>query len=295
MFFKLNSSPVITIMLASGGTPVTGLTHTDVACYISKNGAAPVAYTLTVGNFTELSAANMPGLYSVLFTSAQMNTLGEWIALFKDPADLGTFDQYAAKAQITTYLYDDIHARVVTAEGTLQGDITASEGVVTTALTGTQTALTTEINVNEGKIDLVNTNLSGFSDDITDLDTLVTNFYNDFNTRVSGDLALKEHLIGVGGTENAPAGIGIWDVLGNGDVTLGDIDMSLKRVLGLVHENFAIRNQTYDGVNNLISATVKIYPTGADTLADTNALDEYTITASYDAQKRLTSYTMVRN
>lgn len=295
MFFKLNSTPVVTVMLASGGTPVTGLTHAGVACFVSKNGASPVAYTLTAGNFAELSAANMPGLYRVIFTASQLDTLGEWVALFKDPADLGTFDQYAAKAYISTYLYDDIYTRVGTSESTLQGNILTSEGVVTSAIGTSQSTLVGEINVNEGKIDLVNANLATFAGDISDLDDLVTTFYGDFNTRISGELALKEHLVGVGGTSNAPVGIGIWDILGNGDVTLGDIDISLKRVLGLVHENFAIRNQSYDGVNNLVSATVKIYPSSSDTVADTNATDEYTINATYDGQKRLTSYTMTRN
>jgi len=297
MFFKLNSTPVVTIMLASGGTPVTGLAHGDVACFVSKNGAAPSAFTLTAGNFLELSAANMPGLYRIIFTSAALDTLGEWVAVFKDPDDLGTFDQYAAKAYVSNHLFDDIHGRVVTAESTIQGDISSTESTLQGNITSSQVALTSEINVNEGKIDLVNTNLSGFADGLTDIENDIAALDTKFDAAIppGSELALKSHFVGAGGTESAPIGIGLWDILGDGSVTLGDVDLSLKRVLGLTHENFAIRNQTYDSVNNLVSATVSIHPSALDTTDNTNALAEYTIAATYDSQKRLTSYTMTKN
>lgn len=291
MLLKQNSTPVVTIMLAAGGTPVTGLVAADVACYISKNGAAPAAYSL-VGKITEQSAANMPGLYKITFTATETNTLGEWIVLFKDPLDLGTFDQYAVRASIHVNLFDDIVTQAGTTEATILSQITT-----------TGTTVIAEVDINEGKLDVINANIGTF---VTDLDAIKGVGFlsgqhslkiqgDKFDVRVPSEVALKEQLVGAGGTTLAPVGVGLWDILGDGTTTIGDIDLSLKRVLGLVHENFAIRGQTYDGLNNLVSAVVKIYPTKADTLADTNELSDYTITAAYDAENRLTSYTMVKN
>jgi hypothetical protein len=292
LLFKLNTSNVVTIMLAAGGTPVTGLTATDVDCFLSKNGSSPVAYTLDGTNFTELSATDMPGLYTVDFAASSIDTEGEWIAVFKDSAGGGAFDQYASRAIVYANLFDDVNARVGTAETNINSQITTTE-----------TNLTAEIDENEGKIDVVNANIGGFNGAIDDIKGSGFSSGTDslkaqrdlFDSRVPSEVAQKDQLVGTGGTEAAPAGIGLWDVLGDGSVSIGDIDLSLQRLLGLGHENFAIRDQVYDTKNNLLNATVKIYPSKADVQGDTNAIGTYSISATYDSQNRLTDYQMVKD
>lgn len=45
-------------------------------CYITKNGGAPVALTLSAANFAVLSDANLPGWYKLTLATADTNTLG---------------------------------------------------------------------------------------------------------------------------------------------------------------------------------------------------------------------------
>lgn len=62
---------------------------------------------------------------------------------------------------------------------------------------------------------------------------------------------------------------------------LAGLETLIKRILGLTQENFRIFNPVYDGNDNLLSATIKIYPTKADCDADTNAIATYSQVATY--------------
>lgn len=62
---------------------------------------------------------------------------------------------------------------------------------------------------------------------------------------------------------------------------LTGLETLIKRILGLTQENFRIFSPTYDGNNNLLSATIKIYPTASDCEADTNVLATYSQVATY--------------
>lgn len=75
------------------------------------------------------------------------------------------------------------------------------------------------------------------------------------------------------------------DILDNGTNTSNKITSDLvKRILGLTQENYRIFNPSYDG-NNLVSATIKIYPSKADCDADTNVLATYSMVATYSGVK----------
>jgi len=69
-----------------------------------------------------------------------------------------------------------------------------------------------------------------------------------------------------------------------------DTNEQIERILGLSQENYRIFSPTYDARSNLLSGTVKIYPTAADVDADTNAIATYSITATYNAQNQMNSY-----
>lgn len=68
----------------------------------------------------------------------------------------------------------------------------------------------------------------------------------------------------------------------------------IQHILGLVQENFRLKDQAYNAAGNLTSATIRIYPTAADCDADVNEIAEYTMTATYDASGNCTSYKVTK-
>jgi hypothetical protein len=67
----------------------------------------------------------------------------------------------------------------------------------------------------------------------------------------------------------------------------------IKFILGLTQSNMVITNQIYDSDNNLISATIRIYPTASDANSNTNILATYSMTATYTAGL-LTNYKVIQ-
>jgi hypothetical protein len=74
----------------------------------------------------------------------------------------------------------------------------------------------------------------------------------------------------------------------------GHVNLSLKRLLGLVHENIYIDNPVYDLDNNLISARVRIYANASDVGTANNVIGTYTITAPGDGPGKFTSWKQVK-
>jgi len=72
-----------------------------------------------------------------------------------------------------------------------------------------------------------------------------------------------------------------------------DLDTQIKRILGLNSENYKITSFTYTG-ELLTGATIKIYPTKADVLADTNSLATYLMVATYDVDGKSTGYRVTK-
>lgn len=68
----------------------------------------------------------------------------------------------------------------------------------------------------------------------------------------------------------------------------------LLRGLGLMQENFRIFNPIYNSNGDLVSSYIKIYPTAADCDADTNAIAQYQVRATYNATSEMTSYKVKR-
>jgi len=108
---------------------------------------------------------------------------------------------------------------------------------------------------------------------------------------------------GAGGDWSDPEKAMIRDALGvTGSKTtatggqLQTLASALERVLGLVQENFVIKNQSYtqiQGQYHLTAATIKTYPTAVDAGNDTNEIAEYALTASYDGNGNCTEYKVV--
>lgn len=68
----------------------------------------------------------------------------------------------------------------------------------------------------------------------------------------------------------------------------------IPRILGLSMENHRIFSPVYDANNCLTSATIKIYPTKADVLADTNAIAIYAMVATFDSEGKCLTYQMTK-
>jgi len=74
-----------------------------------------------------------------------------------------------------------------------------------------------------------------------------------------------------------------------------DIEILVRRVLGLSQENYRLFNTVYDGSGTkLIGCTIKLYASKTDCENDTNAIARYTMTASYDVNSQLNDYKVVK-
>ena len=69
------------------------------------------------------------------------------------------------------------------------------------------------------------------------------------------------------------------------------VSLMLKRVLGLVQENFSVDQNIYDSQNNLTSSRVRIYSDNTSVGTDSNIIETYIMTATYDDNK-MTFYKM---
>lgn len=78
------------------------------------------------------------------------------------------------------------------------------------------------------------------------------------------------------------------------ETKIDTITTAVTRILGLVQENFRLKDQVYDSNGNLTSATIRIYGSAADCNNDENAIAEYTLTATYNAVGECTSYKVVK-
>lgn len=282
-----NEAFSVSIILASGGTPVTGVIFSDVTVYVSKAGGTPTSIALTNGTFTELDSTNMPGVYHVDFASSVSDTLGEIILGFSG----GTFDPYYVRGQVVAGKLSDLSTQVTTLQTSvtdLDSDV-ASVQATTTSIASSIGSIDSGVSALQAQVTAVQG--TGFD---TATDSLVQ-IRDTFDTRVPSGVALQSTFVNGTGNATAPTNIGLWDVLGDGTVSISEIGLDIKRVLGLSQENFRITNHVYDANNNLISGVITTYPSSTDLENSTNTLATYVISASYDSSNRLLTYEVKRN
>lgn len=96
---------------------------------------------------------------------------------------------------------------------------------------------------------------------------------------------------------------GIWSVLIDHDYlpmgVKGDFEVHedralLKRVLGLVQENFYLDNLSYTG-DNMNSGRLRIYSDAASVGTTADIIGTYNITASFDSNGKLSNYKIVKS
>lgn len=71
-------------------------------------------------------------------------------------------------------------------------------------------------------------------------------------------------------------------------------DADMKRALGLMQENMAIDNPTFDSNNNLLTARFRIYSDSASVGTDSDVLSTYNMTATFSGAGKVTTYKMVK-
>jgi len=78
------------------------------------------------------------------------------------------------------------------------------------------------------------------------------------------------------------------------ETVVDDISPKIDRILGLSPENYRVTDQMYDADGNLVSATIRTFPTASDAINIANPVAEYEVTAFYDTVGRLKDYRMLR-
>lgn len=78
------------------------------------------------------------------------------------------------------------------------------------------------------------------------------------------------------------------------EYVLLDNNESLKRALGLMHENIYIDNASYDGDNNLVGARVRIYSDAASVGTANNVIGTYTIGSTGSGAGKFTDWAQVK-
>jgi len=85
-----------------------------------------------------------------------------------------------------------------------------------------------------------------------------------------------------------------WGKTGTIQVFSQDFDsmvILIKRILGLVQENFNISDTVYDDNNNMLSSKIKIYDDGYPVGGNQGIIATYNVTADYDSDScRMISY-----
>lgn len=197
------------------GSPLSGVTYSQVVVYIQKHGGSSAVKTLAPADWVEIDATNMPGEYDMLLATGEVDTLGFFKYIVVYP---GISTYYAGLMQVVANIESDTYTRIgLPASASIAGDIAGVRGAS--------------------------------NRDLTQVDTNV--------------LALQ-------------AGI--------------------TELLGLLHKNAVVMDQTYNPAGRLTAATLKVYDTAAHaSLNDgvTGLLKTYSIFATYDLLQHESLYRLV--
>jgi hypothetical protein len=243
------------------GIPKTGRTPTSQIKRLTDskywNGATWQVGATSVA-MTEIDSTNEPGVYEVAVLTAQLDyTLGLdgyrfWVTDASEPLYENGFI-----AQQRRSAWDDVRADHTTAA-------TFGQGVLL------QTA-------NAGSI--IN---ASFAANAIDAGVLAP------DTIGASELATSAVAEIAGAVEDS-----VWDALVTDHVTVGSIGHRAAVALGIGGQVYSRimgqsgPNPTYDVEGRLLTARHSTYPTSADALADTNAIDQLDVTCTYDVDGNL--------
>jgi len=101
----------------STGNPKTGIAFGSVTVYLTKAGAAPALKAVIAADWTELSAANMPGWYTLQLSAADLDTTP--VLGFVVTAAGAT--QFNDMIEVVATLASDVNANVIFNRRVLEG------------------------------------------------------------------------------------------------------------------------------------------------------------------------------
>jgi hypothetical protein len=129
----INEDATITIfLLDDSGDFVTGLGAADTIMYIRKEGGSSASKTMSGANFDEIDATNMPGLYEITFSAADLDTAGEFVAVLR-PDTPGTFEQQNIRLDVVLTKNVQILSAISSVHAAVD-DVATDLGGVTTSL-----------------------------------------------------------------------------------------------------------------------------------------------------------------
>ena len=210
--------------------------------------------------------------------------------------------------------------RTLTSFGSLASDVWAvatrtltgigSSGIASEANATTNTTnIVVEIDANESKIDIIDTNVDSILVDTNEIQTKLPNnnimgssVKTDKDDEIDAIKAKTDNLPSDPTSEtNATTNKNsiITEINANETkidsiiTSLSSLSSDIETILALVHENSEVTNQTYDSNNNLLTADIKHYASATDLENHTSAIRVFELTASYTANK-LTAFQIKR-
>lgn len=119
MEIKQNTAIRVPVRLVNSvtGAAMTGVAFGSVTAYLQKQGTAPAAKTMASADWFELDATNMPGVYDLLLSSTDTNTVG----FLKYSVSVAGGDPYFGLLEIVANLEADTYARLDTIASVISG------------------------------------------------------------------------------------------------------------------------------------------------------------------------------
>lgn len=96
----------VRLVNTSDGGGTTGVTYGQVSCYFQKQGGASTQKVLSAGDWTEVDAANMPGVYDLTLSAMDTDTVG----FLKYSVGKAGVLTYLGLLQVTSTLLNDLAA-----------------------------------------------------------------------------------------------------------------------------------------------------------------------------------------
>jgi len=250
------------------------------------------SWTTRQEQMAELDVTNSPGVYFYDFDTTGLSDDNYFIRVSSATAYNTPWE---GELKVGGYV-DDLDATI------------SSRASEVNATTNTNN-IVSEVDDNEAKIDLLQVDLTQVLADVAGLNDLSianiqTALTNQGYTVVRApkldnlDTIISSRASEANATTNT---VSIITEIDENEVNIDEIILDIEalvpmnekldRILGLSLENQRIVDPVYNRAGELQSGTIKIYPSAADTEADTNVLAEYQVTATYGTGKNIKNIT----
>lgn len=251
----------VRLVNAQTGAGSTGVTFSQPVVYIQKQAGSSALKSLGGLDWFELDATNMPGVYDLLLSTTDTNTVG----FFKYAVAFAGAETYFGVVEIVANLVSDVVSTLGTTAGaSVSADIAAVKANTTSINSNVDTTVSSRAPASTALSTAQWTNARAA--DIDNLDAAVS-------SRAASATALSTAQWTNGRASN----------LDNLDATISGVNTTLVHVLGLLKLNSLLDNQVYDGDGHLTSARLRIWDSAAHCTAagGTGLLFTHTITATY--------------